>query len=224
MTTTLAITAAAVNLLDHLGTIGILTVLPLLAIAATSFTKLVVVLGLLRTALGTANIPPASVITAVAAALSLLVMAPVAEEIGTRIEPHLAGGAAQSSSQAGQLAQAAELYRTAAPPLLRFLRENTKPDEIAYFSSLAAVPVPPDQAGLSVLLPAFITTELTEAFIIGLLIFIPFLVVDLIVSNVLLAVGLQSITPATVALPLKLLIFTVADGWQLLLGGVLSTY
>jgi type III secretion protein R len=178
------------SLYSHLGTTALLALAPFAIIVGTSFAKIALVLNILRSALGAPGIPPASVITALAAVVSMFVMAPV---------------------------------DAAAPPLVDFLELNTPSGEVDFFLGLGA-----DRAaaepGLSVLLPAFAVSEIVEAFLIGFLLFVPFLVIDLIVSNVLLALGMHMTSPAAIALPLKLLLFVAVDGWHVLVSGLVVSY
>ena len=207
--------------LSHAGLMGLFALAPFLVIAGTSYAKIAVVLGMMRSALGAPGVPPASVVTALAAALSLGVMAPVAAEMADAAE-----GAVAKTAPAKDvlgIAEAKAVYDAVAPPLLDFLEANTPPREIEFFRDLV-----PDGRGrprsLGVLLPAFAVGEMIEAFLIGFLLLVPFLVVDLIVANALLALGLQSMPPAVVSLPLKLLLFLAADGWHVLVSGLVVSY
>ena len=207
-------------MLSNLAVYAVLAGMPIIVIAATSFLKISVVLAILRSALGAPGIPPTAVLTALSAVLTLFIMAPVGAEMVSAVEATDLLSDAETSPLGIEEAKA--LYAAASPPLLDFLEVNTPADESAFFSDLAGVP--DDEAGLRVLLPAFATGELIEAFLMGFLIFIPFLVVDLVVSIVLLALGMHMLSPTAVSLPLKLLLFVAVDGWHILVSGLVVNY
>jgi type III secretion protein R len=195
---------------------GLLFLLPVLALAGTSFLKISVVLLILRSAIGAVEVPPTAVVMATAAALSVFVMAPVAEAT-------VAGLAAMPDPGADSgIGAAMDVYRVVSGPLLDFLRANATAEEIAHFRALAGDPSSTD--GLRILLPAFVSVELREAFLIGVFVYLPFTVIDLITSVTLAALGLQNVSSAVVALPLKLLLFVTVDGWHKILSGLLLTY
>ncbi len=208
-------------LLAHLGVTAVIAFLPFVVIAGTSFIKIALVLAILRSALGAPGVPPTSVLTALAAVLSMFVMAPVGAEMASALEV-VANTPAAANDPLG-LAQARQLYESVSPPLLEFLRLNTPSSETAFFVGLAGE-IPTPEPGLRVLLPAFAVGEIVEAFLIGFLVFIPFLVIDLIVANALLALGMHMLSPAAISLPLKLLLFVAVDGWHMLLSGILVNY
>jgi type III secretion protein R len=206
--------------LNHLGLTALLAFAPFVVIAGTSFAKIAVVLSMMRSALGAPGVPPASVVTALAAVLSIGIMAPVATEMADSAA--LAVEEAPVKDVLG-IAEARAVYAAVSPPLLDFLEANTPKSEIDFFRDFVD-----DGAGetrsLRVLLPAFALSEMVEAFLIGFLLLVPFLVVDLIVANTLLALGLQSLPPIAVSLPLKLLLFLAADGWRVLVSGLVVSY
>lgn len=208
------------SLVGHLGVAALVAMAPFAVIAGTSFAKIAVVLGLVRSALGAPGVPPASVTTALAAVLSLGVMAPVAAGMADRAA---ALDAAHRPADPLGVGEARAVYDALSPPLLDFLEANTPQDEIAWFRDLVPAGAGRERS-LGVLLPAFAISELVEAFLIGFLLLVPFLVVDLVVGNALLAMGLTSMAPAAVALPLKLLLFVAADGWHVLAGGLVVSY
>ena len=208
--------------IDHLGVTALLALVPFAIIAGTSFAKIALVLSILRRALGASSIPPASVITALAAVVSMFVMAPVATEISEAVQL-AAGTLPQAGVDPLGIGEARALYDAASPPLINFLELNTPPGDLEFFLGLSAEPVPADP-GLSVLLPAFAVSEIKEAFLIGFLLFVPFLVIDLIVANVLLALGMHMTAPAAISLPLKLLLFVAVDGWDVLISGLVVSY
>jgi type III secretion protein R len=205
----------------HIGTTAVLALLPFVVIAGTCFAKIAVVLGIARSAFGAPGVPPASVLTALAAVMSLFVMAPVTAEVAGSLEslPEVAVPVDRLG-----IAEARALYAAASPPLLDFLERNTPPAEIDFFRSLSPAASVDGDRSLSLLLPAFAVSELVEAFLIGVLLLLPFLAIDLIVSNTLLGLGLHMMPPAAVSLPLKLLLFVAVDGWHLLVSGLIVSY
>jgi type III secretion protein R len=199
--------------------VAALAILPAALVTLTSFLKIAVVLSIARSALGAPQVPPSTAVTGLALVLSFLVMSPVAEE-----SLALARGAAPERGVAG----AALALERAAGPLRAFLSRHARPDDRAAFLDVARRlrPAGP-QAGdddLAVLAPAFVVSELRRAFTMGFLVFVPFLVVDLVVSNVLLALGLTQLSPTSVALPFKLLLFVAVDGWKLLARALALSY
>ncbi len=204
--------------------LGGMGVLPFAAMVTTSYTKIVVVLGLLRNALGVQQAPPSTVINGVAIIISVYIMAPIAMEAGDRIKLTEPSAVASSSDQLLKGADAA------AEPFRRFLSKHADEREKVFFLKSAMAVWPPEYAqrlakdDLLVLVPAFLLTELTEAFKIGFLLYLAFTVVDLVIANVLLSMGLSQVTPTNVAIPFKLLLFVVMDGWARLLHGLVLTY
>jgi type III secretion protein R len=206
----------------------VLAAIPLLFVSLTSFLKISVVFSILRNALGTGQIPSGTVVTALSIILSLYVMAPVGSEMIDAATPSAAG-----IDVAAPLAHPNELVaalRAGAEPLRSFLVRNAGTRERAMFLDLAREARPEDQReGLAdtdflVAAPAFVVTELGEAFQIGFLIFLPFLIVDLVIANVLTALGLSSLSPTQVSLPFKLLLFVMVDGWYLLARALVLGY
>jgi type III secretion protein R len=203
-------------------TIVALALAPFAAVMLTSFTKIVVVLSLLRNALGLQQVPPNVVLNGLAMVLTLYVMHPVGLQMSERV--------AQSPAPAASPAALWAAADGAKEPLREFLLRHSSPRERAFFMRTAQQALAPGQpARLSerdflIVLPAFTVSELSAAFQIGFLVFLPFLVIDLVVSNVLLALGMQMLTPSTVALPFKLLLFVLADGWAKLAHGLVLSY
>jgi len=199
--------------------LGALTLLPFVFMTTTSFVKISVVFSILRNALGTGQVPSGMVISALAAILSLYVMAPVGEEMIAAAAP-----ASAQIDTANPLATADALFEAVElgfEPLRQFLERNAGRDELLLFrdlrrqsGSLNAADV--TEHDVLVVLPAFVITELSEAFQIGFLIFLPFLVIDMVVANVLLALGMQMLNPTQVSMPFKLLLFVLVNGWFLL--------
>lgn len=209
------------SMLSHLGVTVSLAFLPVIAIAGTAFIKIALVLAILRSALGAPGVPPTSVLTALAVVLTMFVMGPVSTQMLDCLESITAFG--QTTNDPLGIAQARSLYESASGPLLDFLRLNTPDSEIAFFSELSGNPQLPEP-GLTIMLPAFAVGEIIEAFLIGFLLFIPFLVIDLIVANTLLALGMHMTQPAAISLPLKLLLFIAVDGWHIVLSGIMVNY
>jgi type III secretion protein R len=208
--------------------IGALALLPLLLIAATSFAKLAVVLTVLRNALGASEIPSAAIITALAAILSAYVMAPVATQMAQRSAPAGARVDMRDPLSGASRGALLEAVSAAAEPLAAFLERNAGSAEKKLFLDLArrARAGDPGVAGgdIFVVLPAFLITELKEAFQIGLLVLLPFVIVDLVVGSILVAVGMSTLSPAAIALPFKLLLFVLVNGWYVLSEALVSGY
>ena len=207
-----------------------LALLPFVLVMMTSFVKIAVVLSILRNAIGSPQVPPTMVVTGLAFVLSLFVMAPVGSQIYAQVRSTLdqgAGASLTSPQAADAIVGAAAKARE---PIRGFLARHAHGRERALFADLARRMRPPaerDQVkddDLLVLTPAFVTSELKEAFSIGFLLFIPFLVIDLLVANVLLSLGMHMLSPTTVSLPFKLLLFVLVDGWALLTRGLVLSY
>jgi type III secretion protein R len=196
--------------------------LPFAAMMITSYTKIVVVLGLLRQALGVQQVPPTMVLNGLALIVSAYIMAPVMMDINDNMKAQ--GGSGSNSQQMGQLIDAAR------EPLGKFLSKHAHEREKAFFLKSAATVWPPERAAqlkkddLIVLAPAFTVSELSEAFKIGFLVYLAFVVVDLVIANVLIALGLSQVSSSQVAIPFKILMFVVLDGWSVLLHGLVLTY
>jgi type III secretion protein R len=206
-------------------TVVFLALAPFVAVMITSFTKLVVVLSLLRNALGLQQVPPNVVINGLAIILSVYVMYPVGLEMSDSVQN--AGG---PPAQSMDLTRLLTLADKAKEPLRAFLTRHTSEDERAFFLKTAQQLLPENKrrtlsaTDMLIVVPSFTVTELTRAFQIGFLIFLPFLVIDLIVSNILLAMGMMMMSPTTVSLPFKLLLFVMLDGWSKLIHGLVLTY
>ncbi len=203
-------------------TVVLLALAPFVAVMVTSFTKIVVVLSLLRNALGLQQVPPNVVLNGMALVLTVYVMFPVGQEMQQRVGRVEAVGASTTS-----LLAAADLAKE---PLREFMLKHSAARERSFFLRTAQKSLPPDRAqelterDFIIVLPSFTVAELASAFQIGFLIFLPFLVVDLVVANVLMAMGMQMLTPSTVSLPFKLLLFVLVDGWAKLSHGLVLTY
>jgi type III secretion protein R len=221
-----SLTKSSMDLLDQplqlIAVLFALSILPLMVVLGTSFLKLSVVFALLRNALGTQQIPPNIALYGLALVLTLFVMAPVVLAIQDNLAEHPVRLDDKNFSQ--------QVEKTILAPYRAFLERNTSPDQVRFFADIGhrTWPEPyrsriPDES-LLVLIPAFTVSQLIEAFKIGLLIFLPFIAIDLIVSNVLLAMGMMMVSPMTIALPLKLLVFVVIHGWEKLLGQLLLSF
>ncbi|WCM87906.1 type III secretion system export apparatus subunit SctR [Acidovorax sp. NCPPB 3576] len=201
-----------------------LAVLPFAAMVVTSYTKVVVVLGLLRNALGIQQVPPNMVLNGIAIIISIYVMAPVAMEAADQIQN------APPSSQTSNTQQLLAAASAAKEPFRQFLVKHAHPAEKAFFLKSAQAIWPQERAkalladDLIVVAPAFLLTELTAAFRIGFLLYLAFVIVELVIANVLLAMGLSQVSPTNIAIPFKLLLFVVLDGWSQVMHGLVLTY
>jgi len=208
--------------------LGALTLLPFVFMTATSFVKIAVVFSILRNALGTGQVPSGMIVTALAAILTLYAMAPVGAQIVDASSPALSR--IDPRDPTASTDALFEAVRLGVEPLRAFLRRNAGRREIALFLDLARRARLPARRGevgdgdLLIVLPAFMITELSEAFQIGFLVFIPFLVVDMVVANVLLALGMHMLSPTQVSMPFKLLLFVLVDGWYLLARALVMGY
>ena len=193
-----------------------LSFLPAVLLLMTAFTRIVIVLSLLRQALGTQAAPPNQVIVGLSLFLTFFVMGPTFDTIYDK---------AYAPYAAGQLAAEAA-FKEGVAPLRTFMLKQTRQSDVQLFAKLARLPadVKGEDVPLSVLVPAFVTSELKSAFQIGFMIFIPFLVIDMIVASVLMSLGMMMLSPVLVALPFKLMLFVLADGWNLLLGSLAASF
>lgn len=205
--------------------LALVSLAPFAFMALTAFVKISTVLQIVRGAIGAQNVPSNTVVMALAAALTVVAMAPVGSRIADRAAPVLADPAAKDTAVLVQ-----GLVDAAREPMRSFLKANASEAERLRFYEAARMARPEverDAVGkedLIVLIPAFMVTELTEAFALGFLIYLPFLVIDLVVANVLLALGMQMLNPTQVSLPFKLLLFVALDGWGLLARSLISGY
>lgn len=194
------------------------------ALMVTCFTKLVIVFGLLRTALGLQQTPPNMVINGIAMVLTVYIMAPLGMEVGDALRGRNLGDPARRASDIVAVIDAT------APPLKEFLQKHTQERERQFFLKSAQAIWPKERADalqpddFMVLVPSFTLSEVTRAFQIGFIIFLVFVVVDLIVATVLLALGMSMIAPTTISLPFKLLLFVMLDGWTRLIQGLVLSY
>jgi flagellar biosynthetic protein FliP len=204
------------NSLVLLLTLTVLSVAPALLLMTTSFTQIIVVLSLTRNALGLQGIPPNQVLAGLALFLSFFVMSPVISQVNTTaVQPYLKGDLTFSQA-----------YDRGSVPMRSFMLKNTRPEELALMVTLSKQPPPKtkDDVSLATLVPAFVLSQLRSAFIIGIVIFIPFLIIDLVVSAGLMSVGMMMVPPVVVSLPFKLLLFVLVDGWGLVINAVVGGF
>jgi flagellar biosynthetic protein FliP len=194
----------------------VLSLAPAILIMVTSFTRIVIVLSLLRRALGTMQLPSNQIVIGLALFLTVFIMAPVWQRINqSALQPYL------DKKISGQQA-----LDHAAVPLREFMFKQTREKDLALFVDIAKLKRPqnPDEIPTSVLIPSFIISEVKTAFEIGLLLYVPFLIVDMVVAAVLLSMGMMMLPPVMVSLPFKLLLFVLADGWYLLVGSLVKSF
>ncbi len=191
-----------------------LSFLPAVLLLMTSFTRIIIVLSLLRQALGLQTTPPNQVLIGMSLFLTLFVMGPTLERVYQEAyKPY----AEQRMSLEDAMSRGGD-------PLRTFMTRQTREADLALFGRLARVEASPQEVPMRVLIPAFVTSELKTAFQVGFLVFIPFLVIDLIVASVLMSMGMMMLSPVLVALPFKLMLFVLADGWNLLMGSLVASF
>ena len=203
----------------------VLAIAPFFAVMVTSFTKIVVVLSLLRNALGLQQVPPNIVLNGLALVLTLYVMQPV----GARMAEAVTGPGGSIANVTGSSDSMLNAVNLAKEPLRDFLIKHSRPNERIFFLRTAQRVDPARSVEMSdrdfvIVVPAFVVNELSVAFQIGFLIFLPFLVIDLVISNILLAMGMMMLSPTTISLPFKLLLFVLVDGWVKLAHGLVLSY
>ena len=194
----------------------ILSLAPAILIMLTSFTRVVIVLSLLRRALGTMQMPPNQVIIGLALFLTFFIMTPVWNQINqTALQPYLENRIDQQQA-----------LQNAAEPLREFMFKQTREKDLALFVGIAKVERPKDINDIptTVLIPSFIISEVKTAFQIGLLLYVPFLIIDMVVASVLLSMGMMMLPPIMISLPFKLMLFVLADGWNLLIGSLVKSF
>ena len=193
-----------------------ITFLPALLLSMTSFTRILIVLGLLRTAIGTQSSPPNQVLVGLSLFLTFFVMSPVFDKVYDE---------AYKPFSENKITAEKALEKGIAP-FKSFMLKQTRENDLALFARLAKIPdmQGPEEVPLRILLPAFVISELKTAFQIGFTIFIPFLIIDLVVASVLMSMGMMMVPPASIALPFKLMLFVMADGWQLLIGALAQSF
>ncbi len=207
------LTERAVQLI---GLITILSLAPSILVMVTSFTRIVVVLSLLRTAIGLQTAPPNSVMISLALFLTAFVMAPTLQQsYDDGIQPVISG----------QL-QLEEAFPLAAAPVHAFMRQHVRDKDVQLFLDLTEGDIPqnPEDLELTILVPAFMISELRRAFEIGFLLFVPFIVIDMVVASVLMSMGMMMLPPIVISLPFKLIFFVLVDGWHLVAGSLIRSF
>ncbi|HVL74148.1 MAG TPA: flagellar type III secretion system pore protein FliP [Beijerinckiaceae bacterium] len=202
--------------LQLIALVTVLALAPSILVMVTSFTRIVVVLSLLRTAIGTQTAPPNGVIVSLALFLTAFVMAPTFREAyRVGIEPLVAGEITPATA-----------FERAVVPFRGFMLRHVREKDLALFMDMSreATPATPQEVGLHVLVPAFMISELRRAFEIGFLLFVPFLIIDLVVASILMSVGMMMLPPVMVALPFKLIFFVLVDGWSLVAGSLVQSF
>ncbi len=202
--------------LEILALMTMLTLLPAILLMMTSFTRIIIVLSILRQALGTAQTPSNQIILGLALFLTLFVMSPVFDQVyQLAVQPYLDGSLS-----------ALDALRAATEPFKTFMLAQTRETDIRMFADIAGVTdiESPEKTPLTLLMPAFVTSELKTAFQIGFLIFIPFVIIDLVVASVLMSMGMMMLSPMIISLPFKLMLFVLVDGWSLIMGTLASSF
>jgi flagellar biosynthetic protein FliP len=205
-----------VNTLNILVVLTLLVLAPSLVLVMTSFIRLIVVFAFLRQALGTQQTPPTQLLVSLALVVTLFIMEPMGKEAyNTAIKPYM-------EKQIGYDVA----FDRAVVPFKKFMLRNTRESDLALFYRIRKLPNPKteEEVMLPILLPAFMISELKTAFEIGFLIFLPFLVIDMVVSSVLMSMGMMMLPPVMISLPFKILIFVLVDGWHLLVGNLVESF
>jgi flagellar biosynthetic protein FliP len=193
-----------------------LTLLPAIVLMMTAFTRIIIVLGILRQAIGAGQTPPNQVLVGLALFLTLFVMSPVVNRINAEaFQPY----------SAGTIDTTVALER-AVVPLKKFMLDQTRESDIATFVRISGGQgfATPQDVPLTLLVPAFVTSELKTAFLIGFLIYIPFVIIDLVVASVLMSMGMMMLSPVLISLPFKLMLFVLVDGWSLVMGTLAASF
>jgi len=192
-----------------------LTLLPAVLIATTAFLRIIVVLALLRQALGTMQTPSSRVLIALALFLTLFIMSPILDKIYDQaVSPYL--------NEEIKFTQAVEI---ASKPMHAFMLQQTREDDLAMFAEMAEVTLEsPETVPFKVLIPAYMTSELKTAFQIGFMIFIPFLIIDLVIASLLMSMGMMMLSPMIISLPFKIMLFVLIDGWALIMGTLANSF
>jgi len=205
-----------VNVLKIVLLLTVLTLAPAILVMMTSFTRVVIVLSFLRQSLGTQNMPPNQVIVGLSLFLSMFIMAPTWNKIQTdALNPYLAEKIDQSTA-----------FAKAEAPIRDFMFAQTREKDLELFLNLAKSPKPQtrDDVPTHVLIPSFIVSELNTAFQMGFMLYLPFLVIDMVVSSILMAMGMMMLPPMAISLPFKLLLFVLVDGWGLVVGSLVKSF
>ncbi len=196
--------------------LAIISLLPFLLISITSFLRIIVVLSMIRSAIGTAQVPPNTVLIGLALFMTMFTMAPTFDEVNkTAVIPYNNGRMSQMKA-----------FEVGMKPFQKFMLRQTRERDLALFVQFAKIPPPKtvNDVPVYVVIPAFMISELKTAFQIGFLLFIPFVIIDLVVANILLSLGMFMLSPVMVSLPFKILLFVLADGWNLITKGLLLSF
>ncbi len=205
-----------VNTVKILIVLTVLTLAPAILILMTSFTRIIIVLSFIRQALGTQQMPPNQMLVGLALFLTLFIMSPVLTQINNNaVQPFLDGKISQEVA-----------LTTAMAPLRKFMFNQTRDADLALFVKMSKVEAPKTRADVpsSVLIPSFILSELKTAFQIGFIIYLPFLVIDMVAASVLMAMGMMMLPPVIISLPFKIMLFVFVDGWSLLVGSLVESF
>jgi flagellar biosynthesis protein FliP len=205
-----------VNTIKILVILTVLTLAPAFMIMMTGFTRILIVLSFLRQALGTQQMPPNQLLVGLSLFLTFFIMNPYFTELNTNaVQPYLKGSISQDQA-----------FENAMAPMRKFMFNQTRDQDLALFVKLAKIETPKTRADVpsTVLIPAFIISELKTAFQIGFIIYLPFLVVDMVVSSVLMAMGMMMLPPVMISLPFKIMLFVLVDGWGLLIGSMVKSF
>ncbi|MCU0662360.1 MAG: flagellar type III secretion system pore protein FliP, partial [Myxococcota bacterium] len=205
-----------VQSLKIIGLLTLLTLAPAILMTMTSFTRIVIVFSFLRQAIGTAQVPPNQVVIGLALFLTIFIMAPTANRIHAEaIVPYQAGGLTEMDAM-----------KKAAAPMRDFMLTFTREKDLALFYEITGEPMPTvaQDVSLKALVPAFVISELKTAFEMGFMLFIPFIVLDLAIASLLMSMGMVMLPPALISLPLKLMLFVLVDGWNLIVGSVVRSF
>jgi flagellar biosynthetic protein FliP len=204
------------NSIQLLISLSLITLIPFFLMSVTSFLRIIIVFSLLRTAIGTQQVPPGSVLIGLAVFMTVFIMSPVWQEINkTAITPYNQGKMSQ-----------AKAFEVGLKPLSQFMLRQTRGKDLALFVQFAKIAPPKsaEEVPVYVLIPAFMISELKTAFQIGFLLFVPFIIVDLVVANILLSLGMFMLSPVMISLPFKILLFVLVDGWNLITRGLLMSF
>jgi flagellar biosynthetic protein FliP len=202
--------------LEILALMTVLTLLPAILLMMTSFTRIIIVLAILRQALGTASTPSNQIILGLSLFLTLFIMSPVLQQVNDKaLQPYIQ-----------EQVSAFDAIKIATEPFKTFMLAQTRETDIQMFADIAGVESidSPESTPLRLLLPAFVTSELKTAFQIGFMVFIPFVIIDLVVASVLMSMGMMMLSPLIISLPFKLMLFVLVDGWSLIMGTLASSF
>lgn len=205
-----------VNAIKMVLVLTVLTLAPAILIMMTGFTRILIVLSFLRQAMGVQQLPPNQLLVGLSLFLTFFVMGPAFTEINQKaVQPYLSGNMGQDQA-----------LENALVPLRRFMFTQTRDQDLALFVKLAKIEKPKTRADVPtiVLVPSFIVSELKTAFMIGFIIFLPFLIIDILAASVLMAMGMMMVPPIVISLPFKIMLFVLVDGWTLLIGSMVRSF